>query len=452
MSETRRAAGQARGSETGGPEASGAGTGGAWVFCGSRRLPVPDVDDYEPPARLTPAEDPDWALSCAFAEPVASRPLGELVRAAAGRGEVVVAVPDASRACPTPLIVEHLLAELNDAGTPDDDVAVAIGCGLHATTSPAERRALVGGRVADRVDVFDAQGVEGPFADLGVTSAGVPVHLHRRVAEAALVIAVGVVEPHLYAGFSGGVKAVAIGCAGEATIAWTHRPAFIGRNGVELGTLDGNPFQEALREVAGRTPLRYAVNAVVDEEGRPTAMLAGDPARVQASLAQAHRAAWLRPVDGPYDVIVAGVPAPKSDNLYQATRAATYVGLQGRPALTEGGVIVLCADLPRGAGDGPGERNFAALLAGADAPAEIVARGLREPLGAGGQRAFVVARVLERFRVAVVGAREPEPLAAMGLDSHATVADARAAAEACLGRRPRVLAVADALTTVVRRA
>ncbi len=112
---------------------------------------------------------------------------------------------------------------------------------------------------------------------------------------------------------------------------------------------------------------------------------------------------------------------------------------------------MLCADLPRGAGDGPGESNFAALLAGA-APGEIVARGLREALGPGGQRAFVVARVLERYRIAVVGAQDPGRFAGLGIETYATVADARAAAEARLGRRPRVLAVADALTTVVRQA
>ena len=109
-------------------------------------------------------------------------------------------------------------------------------------------------------------------------------------------------------------------------------------------------------------------------------------------------------MDAPFDALVAGVHAPKSDNFYQASRAATYAGLAARPALADGGLLVVCADLPDGAGPGPGERNFAALLAASPSPAELVARGLREPLGPGGQRAFVVARVLERYRIAVVGA------------------------------------------------
>ena len=216
-----------------------------------------------------------------------------------------------------------------------------------------------------------------------------------------------------------------------------------------LGRLDGNPFQRTLREIAARTTLRYAVNAVMNEEGDATAVAAGDPVAVQTSLARAHSAAWLRPVHGRFDVLVAGVHAPKSDNFYQASRAATYAGLAARPALAEGGLLLVCADLPHGAGVGPGERNFAALMATAPSPAALIARGLREPLGPGGQRAFVVARVLERYRVAVVGAADPAFLEPLGVASFDSVDAALAAEDALLGRPARVLAVADATATVV---
>ena len=418
---------------------------GPWVSCGDRRLPVARADAFEAPARLPVLEDVERAVARCLAEPVGSAPLRRLAH---GARHVVVTIPDASRPCPSPQALRVLLADLAAAGVPDDGVAVAIGCGLHATTSAAERRRLAGAHAAERVDVYDAQGLESPVADLGATTLGAPVHIERRLADADLVVSVGVLEPHLYAGFSGGVKGVAIGCAGHETIAWTHRPAFISSEGVVLGALGGNPFQRTLREIAARTPLRYAVNAVMDERGRAGAVLAGDPVAVQSALARDHRAAWLRPVDGPFDVLVAGVHAPKSGNFYQASRAATYAALAARPAVSCGGLIVVCADTPDGVGAGPGEQNFAALLADAS-PDDIVERGLREPLGPGGQRAFVVARVLQRYRLAVVGAADPtylEPLGAAAFDS---VDAALAAEDARLGRRARVLAVADATATVV---
>ena len=207
------------------------------------------------PSRTRPGPSP--ALS---AEPVAAPPLVELVRdalAAAPGGEVVIVDPRRLAACPTPVILERLLAELGRrrrAGRPHrgrrrlrparDHVR-----GRKSAPSWAPRRhRRRGDRRAGHREPQTVASARPPWARLRCVA--------RRVAEAALVIAVGVVEPHLYAGFSGGVKAVAIGCAGEATIAWTHRPAFISRPGVVLGRLDGNPFQETLREVAARTPLQ----------------------------------------------------------------------------------------------------------------------------------------------------------------------------------------------------
>ena len=152
---------------------------------------------------------------------------------------------------------------------------------------------------------------------------------------------------------------------------------------------------------------------------------------MQEALAAWAAPAWLREAPERYDVVVAGVHAPKSDGLYQASRAATYLGLAARPAVAEGGLIVLAADMPLGAGDGPGERNFLDVLAAASSPAELLERGLREPLGPGGQRSFVVARVLARFRLAVAGAADPaflEPLAHLGVAAFDSV-DAALAAE-----------------------
>jgi len=214
-------------------------TGSPWVFCGAGRLPVPRADAFEPPAHLAPAEDLDWAVECALADPVAAPPLRTLARGAA---TVAIAIPDASRPCPSPAVLEQLLDELHRAGVGDDAVLVVVGCGLHATTTARGRDALAGVRITARVEVTDAQGIEARTSHLGVTSRGAPVQIARRVAEADLVVTVGIVEPHLYAGYSGGVKGVAIGCAGHETIAWTHRPAFISEPGVVLGELGGNPF------------------------------------------------------------------------------------------------------------------------------------------------------------------------------------------------------------------
>ena len=420
----------------------------AWAYSGRRTLPVPVPCDFVAPACLTPLADVPSALAASLAAPIGAPPLREL---AGGARDAVIAVPDLSRACPNALIVPALLNELNAAGVPDDRIAVLVGCGLHRGTTAAEKRRLVGEAASERVRVLDSQGLESEFADLGTTPYGLPLRLHTAIARADVVVGVGILEPHLYAGFSGGLKSVGIGCAAEQTIGWTHRPAFISQAGVELCRLSGNPFQEALRDVTARVNFAFSVNVVTDDHGAVAALAAGDPAIVQQALGDRFRPAWLQFVTEPYDVIVAGIKAPKHENLYQASRAATYIAFAARPALAPGGLMLLCADLPLGAGDGPGEINFARLLA-ADAhdPSRLVERGLREPLGPGGQRAFVVARVLRRFRVGVCGEADAGLLESMGIARYASLADGLADAHGAPGRAPRVLAIADALTTIVR--
>jgi hypothetical protein len=191
----------------------------------------------------------------------------------------------------------------------------------------------------------------------------------------------------------------------------------------------------------------------MNDAGGVAALAAGDPVAVQASLAARFAPAWLREIAAPYDVIVAGIKAPKHENLYQASRAATYIGLAASPALVDGGLLLLCADLPLGPGDGPGELNFARVLGAAESPAALVARGLTGSLGPGGQRAFVVARVLQHFRVGVCGAADAGFLGSLGIGCYHSIveglADGRASRR---GHAPRVLAIADALTSVVRAA
>jgi hypothetical protein len=149
---------------------------------------------------------------------------------------------------------------------------------------------------------------------------------------------------------------------------------------------------------------------------------------------------------------VAGVPAPKDASIYQASRVATYVGLAARPAVVDGGLIVFCADVPLGAGDGPGETNFGALLTGAERPMELVERGCVEPLGPGGQRAYMMAKLMLRHRVGIVGDGDAELIRGMGMLAFRDIAEAVGEARRVRGPGTRTLAIADGLDTVVELA
>ena len=419
-----------------------------YVFSGRRCLPVEAACSFEAPSGLPALPDLPAAVAEALDAPPDAPPLSALAR---GAGSVAVVVPDASRGCPVAALLPPVLERLAAAGVSDDQITVVVGCGLHRTTTAAEKAALVGPALGALLRVVDAQGLSQTSVPLGVTSGGGEIFMNDVVARAALVVALGIVEPHLYAGFSGGVKAVAIGCAGQQTIAWTHHPAFLDQPAVSLCRLEGNPFQQALREIAAFTTLRYALNVVVNDQGAVAAVAGGDPAGAQARLARGRGAAWVRRHEQPFDLVVAGVPAPKDRSLYQASRAATYVGMAARPAIAAGGLIACCADLALGVGDGPSELNFGALLA-AERPLDLVARGRVEPLGPGGQRAYMMAKLMTSYHVALVGDGDRALIEGMGLLAFRTIDEAVAAARRARGPAARVLAVADGLDTVVELA
>ncbi len=183
---------------------------------------------------------------------------------------------DITRASPDHLLVPPLLAELELAGVRDEDITLLCGIGMHRPSTPAEKIVKLGAEIVARYRVIDNEPTD-PTAlvDLGVTPNGVPVQVHRAAAEADLLIATGIVEPHQYAGYSGGRKTLAVGAAGEPLIAHSHGPAFVDHPGTRLGQIEGNPFHEAITEAARRANLRFIINVVLDDDKRVLKVAAG---------------------------------------------------------------------------------------------------------------------------------------------------------------------------------
>ena len=315
--------------------------------------------EVEAPAPPSPPEEPAGAAARrALAAPSGSAPLEARAKGAA---DAVIAVPDATRACPTAAVLPALLDALEKAGIPPAKVTVLAALGLHRGPTEAERAAILG-EAAGRGVAWAEHDAKGPVRDFGPGPMGAPLRVNERVAAAGFVLAVGVVEPHPYAGFSGGWKTVGIGCAGEETISFTHSPRFLDHPRCRPGIVDGNPFLDVVKENARRGGLRFALNFVAGAKGGVAAAAAGDPGVAQRLLAARARDAFALPVKSPADVAVAGVGSPKDASLYQATRAATNLVLGPVEAVKPGGTILVLAACPEGAGRGPAETLFAESL------------------------------------------------------------------------------------------
>jgi nickel-dependent lactate racemase len=345
--------------------------------------------------------------------------------------EVAVVVTDVTRSTPDGVLLDALLDRLPG---PRDRVTVVLGLGLHRPMTDAEIRAELGAH-ADLAVNHD------PDAAVTVGRVdGVPVEVHPAVASADAVLATGMVEPHQYAGFSGGAKTVVVGAGGEPVVRHTHGPDLLAEPGVRLGRVENNPFREFVDRAGDLAGPDFCVNVTAGPSG-VLGVAAGDPRPVVRDLAATARAALSVPVDRRYDAAVVGVGAPKDASLYQASRAATYLLLGDHNPIREGGRVVTPARLNEGAGEGRGERRFHRRLREATSAAALYEE-MRAGYEPGAQRAFVVARALRDHDIYVTNSECPDVVEECLMHARDRVADAVVPGS-------DVLVVPDGLNTLV---
>jgi len=407
------------------------------------------------PNRSLPLPGLRLATEAALAEPLQSQRLRDL---ATPDARVCIVFTDATRACPDHVLVPALLSELQAAGVRDEKITLLCATGLHRPSTRDEKIAKLGQAVVDRYRVIDhdphnsvmlrREATRNLHFDLEHLPIGAEIPRFARNDTQALIIATGVVEPHQYAGYSGGGKTVVIGCGDEATISFTHGPQYLDHPGVRLGKVDGNPFQQFVRDRARQIGLKFVVNVVLDGDGQAIAVRAGDPIAVHDELIRVARSIYEVEVPQSYDVVIAKVDPPKDVNLYQASRAPTYIGLSATPPIRSGGVIIVEARCPEGAGQGMGEQSFLNALAQASDLRQLLNDFRANGCRAGEQRAFMLAQVLLKHDVIVVGSECPDVVRACKMIAADSIDDAIDRARRTIGTAARVLYLPHPLHTL----
>ena len=391
-------------------------------------------------------QDISASFQQALDHPLGTPPLREIAKPG---DQACIVFTDITRASPDHLLVPALLRELEKAGVRDEDITLLCGIGMHRSSTQEEKITKLGTDIASRYRVIDNE-PQNPDAlvDLGVTPGGVPVLLHRAVVETDLLIATGIVEPHQYAGYSGGRKTVAVGAAGEALIAHTHGPAFVDHPGTRLGQIEGNPFNEAVTEAAKRANLRFILNVVLDDDKRILRVSAGDPELAFQNLVKFAKSVYEVPIHKQYEIAIGGVGFPKDANIYQASRAPSYLFFAPTPVVRPGGYFIIPARCEEGAGAGVGEQRFFKAMRDAPNVQFILDDARRNGYPPGQQRAFVMAKVLEGSKVVIVGSECPDLVRDCKMIPAATMEEALRIAEADLGPSCNVLIVPHAMLTL----
>jgi nickel-dependent lactate racemase len=189
-------------------------------------------------------------------------------------------------------------------------------------------------------------------------------------------------------------------------------------------------------------------NIVIDDTDQSVAIANGAPDAVQDHLAELATSLYTVPIPDQVDIAIAGVGYPKDANLYQASRAASYLQFAPTPVVRPGGVIIIPAQCPEGAGEGAGEQRFRAAMAEPGGPEAIIEKARMHGIRPGEQRAYIMARVMQDVTVIVAGAIDPDEVRAVGFVPCDTVEAALDYAVSITGIPARALVVPHALLTL----
>ncbi len=300
-----------------------------------------------------PISDPAAALSEVLARPADAPPLAQLAR---GRKDACILICDITRPVPNEIILRPLLATLQQAGIPKDRITILIATGLHRPNEGDELVEMVGRQIADEYRIENHHGqVLGEHTHFGDSPRGVPIWIDSRYVEADLKIIVGLIEPHLMAGFSGGRKLICPGIAALETIRVWHGPDFLEDPRADCGILDGNPVHEENTWIGRKVGCDFIVNVVIDSERRPLKFVAGDMEAAFLLGVEFVRDVVRDTVPEPVDIaITSSAGYPLDTTFYQAIK-----GLTGAlPIVKPGGTIILAAEMSQGIGSEPFEQLF----------------------------------------------------------------------------------------------
>jgi nickel-dependent lactate racemase len=315
--------------------------------------------------------EPRRALREALRAPIASPPLRQVVRPSDAVG---IAFSDITRPTPNHLLLPALLSELRHV--PTDRIVLFNGTGTHRPNTEDELRGMLSADIVNRYRIVQNDANDRRAHVLvGTTSTGNDVWLEREFVACDARILTGFIEPHFFAGFSGGGKAVMPGLALLETIVRNHSAEHMDSPRARWGIREGNPLWEEIREAAALVEPTFLLNVTLNREQEITGVFAGDWEDAHAAGCAFARHQAMVPVDEPFDIVITSNSGyPLDLNLYQSVKGMSAAA----QVVKEGGSIIIAADCWDGI---PDHGNYGQLLHEADDLASLLAL-VRDPASA----------------------------------------------------------------------
>lgn len=316
-------------------------------------------------------------------DPIGTEPLLEMLQNKKP-GKVVVIVNDITRPTPYDLLLPPLLDRFKKAGITDDQVTFVVATGIHDPHNEEQNLEVYGEEIVRRFRVVSHVSDDlDSLVSVGNLSTGSELRINRLVYEADFVVALGVVMPHYFAGYSGGRKSILPGVAWKKTVERNHSRMVELMD--DLPDLDHNPVNLEMIEAARMVGLDFILNVVVNENKEVVKVVAGDVVDAWKEAVSVASGIYEVPIKGLADVAIASACGhPRDINVYQMQKALDHAD----KATKKGGAIIIVAECPMGYG----EEVFEEWMNAAKCPDDIVER-IKTDFMMGGHKAFGIAKV-----------------------------------------------------------
>ncbi|MDP6778398.1 MAG: nickel-dependent lactate racemase [Candidatus Latescibacteria bacterium] len=382
--------------------------------------------------------DPKAGFVEASRSPIGSRPLREV---ASSSDRVVIVTSDGTRPVPNRQLIPWILEELD---VPDDHVTVLLGNGTHRANTSDEIAEMFGEDLANRIAICNHDAYDQPGnVRVGQGAGDGDIWMDRAYVEADRRIVVGFIEPHFFAGFSGGAKGIVPGVAGIDTILRLHRAELIGDPMSTWGVMEGNPIQGEIAEAVALCPPDFMVNVTLNSEKAITGYYLGHYREAHVAGCAAAKASSMVSVPKPFPLVVTSNSGyPLDQNLYQTVKGMSAAGR----IVEQDGTILVASECVDGV---PDHGNFAEIMRTGNSADDVLTSvyALESPILDQWQ-AQVLARILQRADVAVYSQLDDPEIRACKLDA---VPDLEAAVRAridAIGRGNRVAVLPDGPLTI----
>ena len=299
------------------------------------------------PTPLAGLRDERAALFAALDSPVEARPLREQITATT---KIVVVHTDITRPTPNDRLMPWLLAYLEAAGARRENITLLNGLGTHRPNTHAELVQMLTAEVVENFRCINHEPEnDAAHVQLGVTRTGAPALINKLLVEADVRIITGFIEPHFFAGFSGGPKGIMPGVAALRTVMSNHGAANIGDLRSTFGKTVGNPIWEEMRDIALRVGPSFLLNVALNERREITGVFAGELVAAHRAGTDFVRAGAMQRVPGAFDVVITTNSGyPLDMNLYQAVKGMRAAEL----IVKDGGMVIIAAECCEGVPSG----------------------------------------------------------------------------------------------------